>query len=153
MPWTRCPPCRVRNARLPSPQCASITSLESSYRTPALAFQLKKPKWCFNHYSRQSPKAWEWDCPLPEGSSKPITVRYGQRKRPAVAPCFTSVFRCQERSGFETEASASDPLGEPAHGGGGRKSRARNISERGGTPLWARFRTHTVLAQDRGVRF
>src|SRR3954471_17843991 len=62
-------------------------------------------KWCFNHFSRQSPKAWEWDCPSFVQSSKPMTVKYGQRTRPRVARCFTSGYRCQERNAFQTETS------------------------------------------------
>jgi signal transduction histidine kinase len=51
----------------------------------------EKIKEVFEPFSQQRRRAWDWDCPLPEQSSKPTTVAYGQTTRPGVAQCFTSV--------------------------------------------------------------
>src|SRR5258706_10296769 len=106
----RCHRCREPNAGLPSILRVTTISPRFRYLTLGQAFRLRRSRRFLSRFSPQRLRAWEWDCPLPERSSKPTRVRYGQRTRPGVAQCFTSVCRYQQRNAFETEASESDAV-------------------------------------------
>src|SRR5258708_40207239 len=103
----RCHTCREPNAGLPSIPRVTTISPRFRYLTLGQAFRLRRSRKFLSRFSQQRLRAWEWDCPLPERSSKPTRVGYGQRTRPGVAQCFTSVCRYQQRNAFETEASES----------------------------------------------
>src|SRR6516165_41063 len=97
MRWMRYQRCREPNEGLQSLLRVTIISPKFRCRTLVRAFRPRKSRKFLNHFSQQRRRAWDWDCPLHEPSSRRMRVRYGRRTKPRAAPCFTSDCRLQHR--------------------------------------------------------